>query len=147
MSPTYGSLTRMKYSIIYLSGARQKSYLAAPRRDKLSGSRQKSYLAVARRVIWRPPVELSCGRQKSYEGKSKITSSYCKTLIFRVTLFSRSHHPEYIPETLLSRIILFCSIILHEKLLARTSFSRLYGLANLRENKVLANKRCFTVVS
>ena len=27
-----------------------------------------------------------------------------------------------------------------------TLFSRLYALANLRENKVLANKRCFTVV-
>ena len=38
-----------------------------------------------------------------------ICSIYCKTLIFRVTLFSRSHHPEYIPETLLSLIVLFCS--------------------------------------
>ena len=37
---------------------------------------------------------------------------YCKILIFRVTLFSRGNHPEYIPETLLSRIVLFCSIIL-----------------------------------
>ena len=75
----------MKYNIIYLSGGRQKSYLAATRRDKLSGGRPKSYLAVARRVIWRPPEgylaatrteELSGGRQKSYEGKSKITESF-----------------------------------------------------------------------
>ena len=27
-----------------------------------------------------------------------------------------------------------------------TLFSRLYALANLRENKVLANKKCFTVI-
>ena len=60
----------MKYNIIYLSGGRQKNYFAA-----------------ARRVIWRPPEEidylaaarrdkLSGGRQKSYEGKSKITKSF-----------------------------------------------------------------------
>ena len=35
-----------------------------------------------------------------------------KHLFFAVTLFLRSHHPEYISETLLSRIALFCSIIL-----------------------------------
>ena len=29
--------------------------------------------------------------------------------------------------------------------MARTLFLRLYALANLRENKVLANKKCFTV--
>ena len=39
----------MEYNIIYLSGGREKSYLAA-----------------ARRVIWRPPEELFGGRQKSY---------------------------------------------------------------------------------
>ena len=33
----------------------------------------------------------------------------------------------------------------HQKLLARTLFSRLHALANFRENKVLANKKCFTV--
>ena len=35
---------------------------------------------------------------------------------------------------------------LHNKLLARTLFSRLGTLANLCENKVLANKKCFTVL-
>ena len=34
----------------------------------------------------------------------------------------------------------------HNKLLARTLFSRFYALANLRENKVLANKKCFIVL-
>ena len=34
---------------------------------------------------------------------------------------------------------------LHKELLVRTLFSRLYDLANLRENKVLANKKYFTV--
>ena len=29
--------------------------------------------------------------------------------------------------------------------MARTLFSRLYALVNLRENKVIANKMCFTV--
>ena len=85
----------MEYNIIYLSGGRQKSYLviwrppeeinylAAARRDKLSGGRQKSYLAAARRVIWRPPDNSSggrqiiiCGRQKSYEGQSKLLSVF-----------------------------------------------------------------------
>ena len=36
---------------------------------------------------------------------------------------------------------------LHKELLARTLFSRLYDLWNLRENKVLANKKCFTVIT
>ena len=52
-------MTRMKYNIIYLSGGRQKSYLA-----------------VASRVILRPPEELSGVRQNSYEGKSKINESF-----------------------------------------------------------------------
>ena len=30
--------------------------------------------------------------------------------------------------------------------MAMTLFSRLHALANLRENKVIANKKCFTVV-
>ena len=49
---SYGSLkvTRMKCNIIYLSGGRQKSYLAAARRDKLSGGREKNYLTAAIRV-------------------------------------------------------------------------------------------------
>ena len=42
---------------IYLSGGRQKSYLAAARRDWLFGGRQKSYLDTTRRVILRPPEE------------------------------------------------------------------------------------------
>ena len=35
---------------------------------------------------------------------------------------------------------------LDNELLARTLFSRLYALANLRENKTLANEKCFTVI-
>ena len=58
----------MEYNIIYFSGSRQKSYLAAARRDKLSGGRQKSYVAAARRD------KVSGGRQKSYEGQSKLLS-------------------------------------------------------------------------
>ena len=34
---------------------------------------------------------------------------------------------------------------LHEKYWRGLGFSRVNGLANLRENKVLANKKCFTV--
>ena len=37
---------------------------------------------------------------------------YCKTLIIRVTLFSRGHRPWYIHETLFSRIFMSSSITL-----------------------------------
>ena len=37
---------------------------------------------------------------------------YCKTLIIRVTLFSRGHRPWYIHETLFSRISMSSSITL-----------------------------------
>ena len=56
----------MEYNIIYLSGGRQKSYLAAARRVIWRPLEEINYLAAARRVIWRPPEELSGGRQKSY---------------------------------------------------------------------------------
>ena len=37
---------------------------------------------------------------------------YCKTLIIRVILFSRGHHPRFIHETLYSRLVISSSIIL-----------------------------------
>ena len=70
---------------------------------------------------------------------------YCKTLIFRVTLFSRALDFRFIQETLFSRLFISCTIILTWEILAWTLFSRVTGLANLRENKLLANKKCFTV--
>ena len=70
---------------------------------------------------------------------------YCKTLIFRVTLFSRAHDFGLIHETLFSRLFIYCFIILTREILAWTLFSRVSGLANLGENKVLMNKKCFTV--
>ena len=42
----------------------------------------------------------------------KITSNYCKTLIIRVTLFSRSHQHRFIHETLFSRFAIYSSIFL-----------------------------------
>ena len=41
----------------------------------------------------------------------KIGIRYCKTLIFRMTLFSRGHRPWYIRETLCSRLVKAFSII------------------------------------
>ena len=71
---------------------------------------------------------------------------YCKTLIFRVTLFSRAPDFGFIHEALFSRLFISCTIILTREILAWTLFSRVTGLANLREIKVLANKKCFTVL-
>ena len=70
---------------------------------------------------------------------------YCKTLIFLVTLFSRARDFGFIHKTLFSRLFISCSIILTWEILAWTLFSRVTGLANLPENKVIANKKCFTV--
>ena len=75
-----------------------------------------------------------------------VKSVYCKTLIFGVTLFSRAHDFGFIQEHLFSRLYISWTIILTWKILAWTLFSRVTGLANLRENKVLANKKCFTVI-
>ena len=46
-------------NIIYLSGRRQKSYLAAARRVIWRPPEEINYLAAARRVIWRPPEEIN----------------------------------------------------------------------------------------
>ena len=62
-----------------------------------------------------------------------------------MTLFSRAHAFGFIYETLFLRLFISCTIILTWEILAWTLFSRVTGLANLRENKVLANKKCFTV--
>ena len=73
---------------------------------------------------------------------------YCKTLIIRVTLFSRGHQANFIHETLFSRFrhIFFYNpyniILIGEDFI----FASTMLLANLRENKVLANKKCFTVL-
>ena len=63
-----------------------------------------------------------------------------------MTFFSRAHDFGFIHENLFSRLSISCTIILTREILAWTLFSRVTGLANLRENKVLANKKCFTVV-
>ena len=55
---------------------------------------------------------------------------YCKTLIFRATLFSRAYGLWHIHETLFSRFSIYCSKVLPREKLARTLFSRLYDLAN-----------------
>ena len=85
--------------------------------------------------------------QKFSVGSKEVSKRlvYCKTLIFRVTLFSRAHDCGFIHETLFSRLFISCTVILTWEILAWTLFSRVTGLTNLRENKVLANKKCFTV--
>ena len=85
--------------------------------------------------------------QNTCTHKNNILLVYCKKLIFRLTLFSRAHDFGFIHETLFSRFFISCIIILTWVILAWTLFSRVIGLANLRENKVLANKKCFTVLS
>ena len=56
-----------EWNIIYLSGGRQRSYLAAARRVTWRPPEEINYLAAARRdklsggrqiIIWRPPEEL-----------------------------------------------------------------------------------------
>ena len=80
------------------------------------------------------------------QGNIEITEQYCKTLIICVTLFSQGHYPAYIHETLFSQFATFILFkFLNQKWLARTLFSRLDALANLRECQVLVNKKCFTV--
>ena len=53
----------------------EKSYLVVARREELIGGHQKSYLAAVRRVMWRLLEKLYGGRQKSYDGQSKISES------------------------------------------------------------------------
>ena len=65
---------------------------------------------------------------------------YCKTRIIRVALFSRGHQLGYVHETLYSRFDLSCSIIFILEIISED-----FALANLRENKVHANKKCFIV--
>ena len=78
-----------------------------------------------------------------------LCSIYFKTLIIRVTSFSRSHHQLFIHETLFLRFAIASSIILiHVYGIIGNDFilfSRRSALANLRQNTVLANKTCFTV--
>ena len=47
-----------------------------------------------------------------FEYSSYCVDNYCKTLIFRVTLFSRAHDFGFIHETLFSRLFISCTIIL-----------------------------------
>ena len=44
--------------------------------------------------------------------KEARIQEYCKTLIIRVTLFSRNHRSSFIHETLFSRLVISSSIIL-----------------------------------
>ena len=71
-----------------------------------------------------------------------IFQSYCKILIFCLTLFFASSWLWIYSQDFIFAIIhfLYCDTW---EILAWTSFSRVIGLANLRENKVLANKKCF----
>ena len=70
-----------------------------------------------------------------------LSLTYCKTLIIRVTLFSRGHQSRFIHETLFSRFVISSSIILIKEIIGED-----FIVANLLENKVLANKMCFTVL-
>ena len=63
---------------------------------------------------------------------------YCKTLIIRVTLFSRGHQPRFIQETLFSWLVIKSSIILTLKIIGEDFiFTKI---------KVLANEKCFKVI-
>ena len=65
---------------------------------------------------------------------------YCKTLIIRVTLFSRGQQPTFIHETLSSRFVIYSYIIFALEIISEDFILRLYAVANLRKNK-----KCFTV--
>ena len=71
---------------------------------------------------------------------------YCKTLIIRVTLFTQCQHPAYIDENLISRSVISCCIFLTLQIISEDLILRLHDLTNLRENKVLTNKKRFTVL-
>ena len=80
-------------------------------------------------------------------GENKIGQNfpciqYCKTLIIRVTLFSRNHRSSFIHETLFSRLLISSSIILILQIIGEYF---IFASLCSRENKVLANKKCFTV--
>ena len=66
-------------------------------------------------------------------------NSYCKTLIIRVTLFSQGHQPRFIHESLFSRFIIYSSLILTLEIISEDFILCLYAVAEIRENKVLAN--------
>ena len=59
-------------------------------------------------------VTLSVGRNSLLRPKSVSTiwPLYCKTLIIRVTLFSRGHQPRFIHKTLFSRFVMSSSIFI-----------------------------------
>ena len=74
--------------------------------------------------------------------------NYCKTLIIRVTLFSRCHQPRFIHETLFSRFVISSYIILiveiiGEDFIFASLCSREWIYA---KNKVLTKNKCFTVI-
>ena len=58
-----------------------------------------------------------------------IVGVYCKTLIIRVTLFSRNHRSSFIQENLFSRLVIYSSIILTLQIIDEDLFWRLYALA------------------
>ena len=73
----------MEYNILYISGGRQKSYLAAASRVIWRPSDEINYLAVARSFIWRPQDNSSGGRQiiiwrppEELRGSVKITECF-----------------------------------------------------------------------
>ena len=71
-------------------------------------------------------------------------TDYCKTLIFR-WLYFRETTTQHIFRRLNFRICHICSIIPLTLIIGEDIISRLQALANLHQNKVLANKKYFTV--
>ena len=78
--------------------------------------------------------------------ENNVYSTYCKTLIIRVTLFSRGHYQWFIQNTLFAQCPTCSSIILPLKRYWQGLNFHVSMLSTLRENKVLADKKCFTVL-
>ena len=72
--------------------------------------------------------------------------AFCKTLIIRVTLFSRGHQPRFIHETLFSRLVIYSSIILNLEIIGEDFIFASLCSREFTRNKVLANKKCLTVL-
>ena len=74
-----------------------------------------------------------------------VRKKYCETLNIRETLFSRGQQPRFIHETLFLRFVIYPSIILAFEFIGDDFIFASLCSRDLRENKVLANKKCFTV--
>ena len=72
-------------------------------------------------------------------------NNFCQTPVIRVTLFFASRRPQYSHGTLSSRFAIYCSIINSSNFIGEGFIFASPCFANLCENKVLANEKCFTV--